>query len=449
MIAERFSPELKETLQVYDYDVVIVGAGISGLSLASNLDKNVNCLVIDKRVKGEYKSAMYLVSERIAQTWGIEGHYQARRRQQKLISGIELSDETGTVIESIPADPHEKRGFVSLPQTLVENNLILENDINIHYGEICDKVEINEDCVKLNTNGGSYRSQLVIDATGWRGDIFHKNTVEKPYSLVSLYGGHYPVDNLNPELLQMIAGRKNNKVNWVMPVSDKGAEVMAAQIVDNTEIANWWSDYGESELDQMISWYEKSKDVKINRKNHRTEGMAFRIQPARREAFDGRIFPFGEAAGFNSSTHGQLIDVLPQYSEVLGKLINSAKLTGNWKEVGEKFYKQFIENPPFKYLMHTIARENIKRSDDTRSPNAILFQAMNELFPPQALWDIAQANGITSEQIRVLLTKKPLAVAGWIYKSAPAFVSTLISEPELYTQFISGIRQKLLNTLLT
>jgi flavin-dependent dehydrogenase len=94
-----------EKIGAHNFDVVIVGAGLSGLYLASEIGNDVTVRVIDTKKKDEYKHAMYLVSRDIASSWGLSQEFESRKARHTLISGYSVYGEDGDEIDAIPRTP--------------------------------------------------------------------------------------------------------------------------------------------------------------------------------------------------------------------------------------------------------------------------------------------------------------------------------------------------------
>jgi hypothetical protein len=328
----------------------------------------------------------------------------------------------------------------------MESHLKRKKQIEVQYGTRVEKLENDTDSVEVITDQGKIRANLVIDATGWQSAMTRNKGNEIDFKMVALHGGSYPVQGVDSSRLHFIGNRHNSSVNWIMPISNNGAEVVAANYVKSSQASDWWNNIAPEEFGYMIEWYKKHKDIRIDTRNLPQNNMAFRVQPAEQAVFRGRVIPFGEAAGFNSSLHGQLIDVLPHYSRDLSKLIEDAKASGNWNNVGEKFYSNFIKNPPFFYLLHGLYRENHISGKRGKNPNAIIKKAIHETFQADTQWLLAQENGMNFEYLSKILIKNPLAVGVWISKSSPALFNLLLSEPQLYVQLAYGLRNKLVKS---
>lgn len=437
-----------ETLLPSLVDVVIVGGGLSGLFLASVISQGVDVLVIEKNNKPALKDAMYLVSQKIAQKWGLGDDLMINH--QPLISGTITFNRSGQVVDLIEPNEDDSYGFTALAQTELETNLKTKVDQQkrpIFHGVSCQQICVKpEGQIEVKTQESTINCNLVIDATGWAGNVIHQYYGQEDYVVRALFGGNYQTTGFNPRLLYFIDGLPNNNRNWIMPVTDRMAEVMAAQEIYCSETKSWWGIKAEEELTNMIRWYKKKGLTIVG--NSTENLMAFREEPAKRRFFQGLVVPFGEAAGLNSPLVGQLIDVLPQYAKVLAKIIQEAKNKKEWELVGKRFYEEFLKRPPFYYLLHSIARERRMRPGETRvSANSLLMKAVRDTFDKTTLWRLLQENGFTVSELIYLLQKRPLEVIGWILSSTPSIFSLIFSNPDLFLQFYLASRERLINKL--
>ncbi len=439
-----------ETLSPSSFDVVIVGGGLSGLFLASAISQDVSVLVIEKSDKPALKDATYLVSKEIAERWSLQYILETRRSKQPLINGTITFNPSGRVIDLIEPRNDNGYGFAVLPQTVLETSLktkINQQGRLISHGVFCQGICAQPGGqVEVETQKGTIRCNLVIDATGWGGNIIHQHYGQEDYVVRALFGGNYSTTGFDPHLLYFIDGLLDNNRNWIMPVTDRMAEVMAAQETYCSEAKSWWQIKAEREWINMIGWY-KEKGFNIV-DNNPGSPMAFREEPAKRRFFQGLVVPFGEAAGLNSPLVGQLIDVLPQYAQVLAKIIKEAKNKGEWGLVGRRFYEEFLKRPPFYYLLHSVVREKRMKPGQTRvSANSLLMKAIKETFDQTTLWRLLQENGLTVSELILLLQNRPLEIIGWVLSSTPSIFSLIFSNPDLFLQFYLASRERLIKKL--
>ncbi|MBI3887595.1 hypothetical protein HY310_00825 [Candidatus Microgenomates bacterium] len=154
----------------------------------------------------------------------------------------------------------------------------------------------------------------------------------------------------------------------------------------------------------------------------------------------GPVIPFGEAGGLNSPIIGQLIDVLPTYTQRLAQIIDQAKRETAWSSVGKNFYEQFVKDPVFSYLVHSLTRDTtIKVGKDFKSANTYVSQAMRDTFDENTLWRMLQENGMGVKEMATLAKAHPLEMARFAIHSIPSLLALLLQNPDLYVQFAYGL----------
>lgn len=451
MIIEReHRPDIdRELLLPASADVVIVGGGLSGLYLLKDLGHSVDVVLLDKRRAHQYKGAMYLTSRNVTEKWGLEDDFNNRSAHRPLISGVIAFSPAGKVIDQVkPADLNQY-GYFPFPQTALEANLKKRIDTRRIYREVeCHFVTNATDGeVIVSTNKGSIKTKLVIDATGWQGNLIHKYYGSEADNLFALFGGNSKTKGFDPRLLYFIRFIPNNNRNWVLPISSNGSEVMAAKETRRSEMNEWWNSEAEKAFKDMVEWY-REHNFQINAEDKAMETMAFRVEPAASNYFKGSIVPFGEAAGQNSPLWGQLIDVLPHYSKILSRIIIEAKSNNTWDNIGKKFFDEFLRNPPYQYLLHTLMRRNVQLHEKTGLPvNRLIFRALRDTFDNNTLWKLQQENGLGLQELSVLLRKRPFEVIAWIFASSPMLLYILCTQPDLFQQFFLSTHRRLLKKM--
>lgn len=450
-IEQREVSSSRESLLPSLCDVFIVGAGLSGLALASQISSSVDVCIIDRRSKEACpKEAMYLVNQRNAERWNVSDIYRRRKRQGNLINGTVTYDASGNEIERRGGCAGTQYGFATVPQTEMEKSLRSQLEKrDVHFGVVLEHLEKSADGdIEVQTTGGKSNAHIVIDATGWDAGVMHEYYGDEDYFMRGLVGGNFRASGFNPQYLHFISGLPDNTGNWMMPISETGAEVIAGQDDYRSRMDEWWEQKGMRGLEDMQKIYKnQGKHIFLGHDPHK---MAFRKDPAKRKFFKGRVIPFGEAAGHNSPLWGQLIDVLPSYAQRLSCIINDAKETGSWDSVGERFYDDFLKHPPFSYILHRLLQENRYRTPaDESSANRYLFRALHGSFDEETLWRMLQENGLTSSEVVNLLAHKPVEMLSFILQSTPSLLSLLVANPELFLQFLYTTRENILRRVVS
>lgn len=163
-----------------------------------------------------------------------------------------------------------------------------------------------------------------------------------------------------------------------------------------------------------------------------THNGGFRLEPSKKEEFEGVVFPYGEAAGMNSPEHGQLADILPVFSHALAEIVLNAS-TVSLENVGLQFYDHWKKHLPFSYFLHSILRENRQIPPQVA---VLLKQAMLKTFTPDEMWRILQKSGMRPEQIAKLFIGAPLEMLAWSMANIPIVAKVALDRPDLlqYTE---------------
>ncbi|KKU02936.1 MAG: OxyL-like protein [Candidatus Amesbacteria bacterium GW2011_GWA2_47_70] len=423
-------------------DVLVAGAGLSGLTLAREMESGgVNYRLVDTR-KGpqDFKRAMYLISSVIARQLSlgetcVEG-------EKPIVGYREYDAATGRMVDGLGPILSGEIGFTPVSQYRIEKSLRSgEIGRNISWGTTVEGLVDSGSGVEVTTNRGNIRAKLVVDATGHSAAVTKMaGKREGDYLIRALRGGSYPVTGHDPRVIHFVSGLERNEGNWMVPLGESGAEVMAGQVMPVSGAREWWDKYGQGALENLVGWYEKKLGISISLPGNGGENMAFRVDPAPASQFKGGVVPFGEAAGLNSPIHGQLIDVLPLYAKTLADEIVRAKERGEWMNVGKGFYRKFLTAPPFLYLIHRGFLENrIRGGSRTGGVNRFIYKILREEFDDFSLWRILQEGGLKLEDVVRLSIRRPREMTGFIVGSTPVLAHLLVTRPDLYVQFVASM----------
>ncbi len=426
--------EMKERLVGLpeDTEVLIVGGGLAGLCLADALStRDIDHVVIDERDAGERKQAMYLVSKEIAERWGLSGEFNRFLEGRELISGaVRYSPEGRIEVEMSPRDDN-LYGHLSLPQGVLERSLANSRE-RVMFRTECENLAEVENGMVADTNRGQIRSRIVVDASGWRASMARQyyGSSFDPMICV-MYGGHYRTIGYDERILYLVNGWDQSNANWVMPIGQKAAEVMAAQRCSYSEANSWWNSRAEEQFAQLTEFYA-SQGMRIEA-NGGQQAMAFSLDHAPRQFYQGRVVPFGDAAGDNSPFHGQLIDLLPGLATQTAEIISRAKEQDTWLSVGENVYDNYLHHPPISYWWQTLARIN---SLSGRQTNRHLSEALFRQFDAEVLWTMADKGGFDRGGLKRLVVREPIAMMRWVLGSLPSMAQMLWTYPHLYQQLL-------------
>ncbi len=415
-------------------DVVIVGGGLSGKAIASRLGPDVSFVIIDSRKAGKSKEAMYLVTSSIAQKWGISDQERNRRN---LVTNCVWYASNGEVAEELSTSG-EREGFAITPQTAMERAVRVDPTKVFYETRFLEVDDSQKGKMVVHTDKGKINGNLVIDATGWEANVIHGFYGSEDYMIDAVYGGNYRTRSLDPRTMSFFRGLPLNNKNWVMPIGPQGAEVVATQQTRISKADEWWDNHAETEFDNMVTLYEAKGQTIVNDKQGRR--MGFRLEPAKRRFYKGKVVPFGESAGLNSPLIGQLVDVLPMYAQRMADMINDAKTNNSWDHVGRKFYRSFITDAPYSYLLHSVMRDNSTRlRGGYPTINRKLSDALKTVFDEDKLWSTLRDNGLSPKDLATLAKAHPMQLAEFAVQSVPSLLLVLVHNPELYVQFATGL----------
>lgn len=435
MGAEAITYRKEEKALPEQVEVLIIGGGLSGLALHNRLTPlGVDSVVLDQRLPDEAKHASYLVTDKTARKWGLK---QPRDPKPK-ISGNMIIGPDSQVRYYIPPVPNV--GFRPIPQRVLENSARGDGK-EVYYRVSCQSIkDENEQGIEVTTSAGRIRAHLVIDATGWEGKFVHAVNGPEDYKVVAIHGGNYRTEGFDPRFIYLLEGMKNANRSWVFPLNEHVGEAVAAHQIPSSEVRDWWAKAGEQELYRAAQiWAAGGRQINIKG----GYPMAFRTDVMAKRFFEGRVIPFGEAAGLNSPFHGQLIDTLPEYADLMAQHIQAAANTGDWQSVGKNFYKDFIRNPRYMYLIHSLYRENdFNVQADGNTANTFLRQALTKVLSPEQCWQILESNEASFAVLMQLVSAEPAMIAQWVLRSVPALAAVVCSRPNLVLQLAHSLKHR-------
>lgn len=167
-----------------NYDIIIIGAGLAGLSLGSELSKKYDILVIEKgQIKNEHKT--WTTEESIIKDVGLKQFITARFNKCyfKFLkkNRFYVHDKMVTV---------DDVGILDFFAQMIKKNnqsKIIENC------GFLDIIEKNENNLTIDTTKGLFSSRLIIDCSGARSLLVAKYQLYNKIFYYPVYGGIYNV----------------------------------------------------------------------------------------------------------------------------------------------------------------------------------------------------------------------------------------------------------------
>lgn len=165
------------------FDVIIVGGGPSGLSVGSELSKQLNVLIIDKNIVGETKRSWFVPFDIIEKNQDIKHttYGGVRRFLAKTFSGASTCWKA-RLFDRYPYIK-EKEILEYWRKTVVDNGSTIIND--------CSYIDhtVENDTVTVKTAQGEFEGNLLIDASGYNSPIRDKyDMTDDNYYWWSVYG---------------------------------------------------------------------------------------------------------------------------------------------------------------------------------------------------------------------------------------------------------------------
>jgi hypothetical protein len=173
-----------------NFDVIIVGAGASGLAVGSELSKGLKVLVIDRKEKINHTTKSWFIPNFMWQEGDAKDAYDAA-----MYPGVNRF-VCKTIYVNSNWDARLKGGYCYMDENKLLNywgGIIQENGkkngsaykLRTHYRD--HMAQDGE--VILYTSNGNYKCKLLIDASGAHSMIQEKFEIRKDYYWWSVYGG--------------------------------------------------------------------------------------------------------------------------------------------------------------------------------------------------------------------------------------------------------------------
>lgn len=175
------------------FDCIVIGAGPAGLSLGSVLSENHRVLVIEKGDRPHTNE------------WFTKEEYIIKNGFSGFIS---CSFDKSILETSIEGNRYVYNGpYVNVDgPALMENlrNAVLENGGEVHFGEEFLDCSVDDRGVSVDTSLGSYRTALLVDASGNSSKLSKRYRIRNKTIFYSLYGEKYR-GSLAPEDVNMLS----------------------------------------------------------------------------------------------------------------------------------------------------------------------------------------------------------------------------------------------------
>mgnify|MGYP001571471545 CR=1 FL=1 len=225
-----------------NYDVIIIGAGLAGLSLGSELSKKHNILVIEKsQIKKEHK------------TWTTEESIIKDAGLQKFISTsfdkcyFKFLDKEKYYFYDKIATVDDVAVLNFFDKAIKDNrSKVLENC------NFIDIIETKENSINIKTSEGIFSTRLLIDCSGIDSKLTTKNQIYDKIFYLPVYGGVYNVSLTNKEvciaeimtndfplnLLEVFPANKDQALIYTFQYSKENIDPKSLKAIHEYQIKN-------------------------------------------------------------------------------------------------------------------------------------------------------------------------------------------------------------------
>jgi flavin-dependent dehydrogenase len=289
------------------YDIIILGAGISGLLLASELSKKHKVLILEKQPSLPNNKYWLTDTDCIDRTSQFSECIDSKYDHMDFIAyeGSKCSC---------------KGDYYLWNSDLLLNklaNIGLANNANIHYSTRFYSYSLLSDHIKVKGNDKEYSAKLLIDCMGYSSPLIYSKNLIKIIGYYFLSGGVLPMQKeINPIGLANISIDHKPKYLEIFPRKNGTAYVSLIladkQIVKSANL--------KSELDFIIRKSEYSQYFKIDNLLYKHLSGIVPVGIMKKRTLD-RIYFFGESAQANPATTATAFTrMLYNYKEISGVL---------------------------------------------------------------------------------------------------------------------------------
>lgn len=301
------------------YDVIIIGAGISGLLLASELSKDHSILLIEQ--EESLPNGKYWVTGE-----------DSTKLVPELLGCIDRSYD---FLDFIGHDGTRFRAFGKAVLWDTDKLLsklyssTIQNGGNVRFNQRFYNFSYKGDKVSISANSSTYTANLIVDCMGIKSPLIHIKSLIRSVGYYIIYGGLVELKKqIDPIALGNIMIDNKPKYLEIFPTSDNKAYF--SLIYPSRQLKN--SLCLKNDFEFIISKSEYSTFINYSRNVIRTVSGLIPISLMRKRGFDN-IYFYGEAGQINPAAtatclHRMLI-TYKKTSNMLSKMLNEKLLDKN------------------------------------------------------------------------------------------------------------------------
>ncbi len=289
-------------------DIIIAGAGISGLLLGYELSKYLSILILEKQEE-KPQTKYWVTLNNIDIDSNIKEFVDVQFDSMEFIShefekyslkGDYLLWDTDKLCEYL--------------KTFIRNN-----NGKILYNHRVYSKSIKESYIEVFANATSFKSQILIDCMGYYSPIVHTHHMAKILGYHYLYGKTLKLkQNINPVCLANVMLQKQAAYLEIFPDSKQGAHVTIIKPISKLQSLN----HLKEEFNFIISKSAYSKYFEDDQDKQLPLGGVVPVGLIRKKALN-RVFLYGESAQHNPAATGTCLSRLfKNYKKVAAHLVD-------------------------------------------------------------------------------------------------------------------------------